>query len=168
MLEKGIIPSVRVGRRWIVTRHAYEHWERTCGMRLCDWTYSPTRGNGVELMPVYKHKNRSGAQRWGYQFVSPAHPERIAVGFPSRGSKRKLKLRTRKPPDASTKFRSWSSRKRALVFPHCHQRNSWRDRRGVLRAARGSETGSRRPSNGYHEQAAYIDPGTAGDADKST
>jgi excisionase family DNA binding protein len=32
MLEGGIIPGVRVGRRWIVTRYAYEHWERTCGV----------------------------------------------------------------------------------------------------------------------------------------
>lgn len=33
LLEQGIIPGVRLGRRWIITRHAYEHWERTCGMR---------------------------------------------------------------------------------------------------------------------------------------
>ena len=33
MLEQGIIPNIRLGRRWIVTRHAYEQWERTCGMR---------------------------------------------------------------------------------------------------------------------------------------
>ena len=33
MLHQGIIPSVRVGRRWIITRLAYEQWERTCGMR---------------------------------------------------------------------------------------------------------------------------------------
>ncbi len=32
MLEQGIIPSVRLGRRWIVTRHAFEQWESTCGM----------------------------------------------------------------------------------------------------------------------------------------
>ena len=32
LLERGIIPSVRIGRRWIVTRWAYEEWERTCGM----------------------------------------------------------------------------------------------------------------------------------------
>jgi excisionase family DNA binding protein len=32
MLERGIIPSIRLGRRWIITRQAYEHWERTCGM----------------------------------------------------------------------------------------------------------------------------------------
>lgn len=32
MLEQGIIPSVRLGRRWIVTRHAFENWERTCGI----------------------------------------------------------------------------------------------------------------------------------------
>ena len=33
MLEQGIMPGIRLGRRWIVTRHAYEQWERTCGMR---------------------------------------------------------------------------------------------------------------------------------------
>lgn len=33
MLEQGVIPGIRLGRRWIVTRHAYEQWERTAGMR---------------------------------------------------------------------------------------------------------------------------------------
>lgn len=33
MLEQGILPGVRVGRQWIVTRHAYLKWERTCGAR---------------------------------------------------------------------------------------------------------------------------------------
>lgn len=33
MLERRIIPGVRLGRRWIVTRHAYEQWEQTCGTR---------------------------------------------------------------------------------------------------------------------------------------
>jgi excisionase family DNA binding protein len=33
MLEQGIIPGIRLGRRWIITRHAFEQWERTCGMR---------------------------------------------------------------------------------------------------------------------------------------
>jgi excisionase family DNA binding protein len=33
MLEGGILPGIRLGRRWIVTRHAYEAWEHTCGMR---------------------------------------------------------------------------------------------------------------------------------------
>jgi excisionase family DNA binding protein len=32
MLEQGIIPGIRLGRRWIITRHAYEQWERTCGV----------------------------------------------------------------------------------------------------------------------------------------
>jgi len=31
MLEQGIIPGIRLGRRWIITRHAYLEWERTCG-----------------------------------------------------------------------------------------------------------------------------------------
>ena len=33
MLEQGTLPGVRVGRRWIVTRQAYDQWERTCGLR---------------------------------------------------------------------------------------------------------------------------------------
>ena len=33
LLEQRIIPGVRLGRRWIITRHAYEQWERTCGMQ---------------------------------------------------------------------------------------------------------------------------------------
>jgi excisionase family DNA binding protein len=33
MLEQGIMPGIRLRRRWIITRHAYEQWERTCGMR---------------------------------------------------------------------------------------------------------------------------------------
>lgn len=32
MLEQGIIPAIRLGRRWIITRYAFENWERTCGM----------------------------------------------------------------------------------------------------------------------------------------
>jgi excisionase family DNA binding protein len=31
MLEQGIIPGIRLGRRWIVTQAAYDEWERTCG-----------------------------------------------------------------------------------------------------------------------------------------
>jgi len=30
MLEQGILPGIRLGRRWIVTRRAYEQWELTC------------------------------------------------------------------------------------------------------------------------------------------
>ena len=33
MLDRGIMPGIRLGRRWIITRHAYEEWERTCGAR---------------------------------------------------------------------------------------------------------------------------------------
>jgi excisionase family DNA binding protein len=32
LLEKGEIPAIRLGKRWIVTRYAYANWERTCGM----------------------------------------------------------------------------------------------------------------------------------------
>jgi excisionase family DNA binding protein len=33
MLEDGVIPGIKFGRKWIVTRYAYEQWERTCGVQ---------------------------------------------------------------------------------------------------------------------------------------
>ena len=33
MLERGVLPGIRLGQRWLITRHAYEQWEQTCGMR---------------------------------------------------------------------------------------------------------------------------------------
>ena len=48
MLEKQIIPAIRFGRRWIITRHAYETWERTCGMRT---------GTGLVAPPEVKVLN---------------------------------------------------------------------------------------------------------------
>ena len=33
MLEQGILPGIRMGQRWLITRYAYEQWERTCGIR---------------------------------------------------------------------------------------------------------------------------------------
>jgi len=32
LLEQRIMPGTRLGKRWIITRQAYEQWERTCGM----------------------------------------------------------------------------------------------------------------------------------------
>jgi excisionase family DNA binding protein len=31
VLEQRIIPGIRPGRQWIITRYAYEAWERTWG-----------------------------------------------------------------------------------------------------------------------------------------
>jgi excisionase family DNA binding protein len=33
MLEQGLLPGIRLGKRWLITRHAYEKWEKTCGLR---------------------------------------------------------------------------------------------------------------------------------------
>lgn len=33
MLEACLVPGIRFGRKWIITRFAYENWERTCGVR---------------------------------------------------------------------------------------------------------------------------------------
>jgi excisionase family DNA binding protein len=33
MLNQGIIPAIKLGRRWIITWAAYAEWERTCGTR---------------------------------------------------------------------------------------------------------------------------------------
>jgi excisionase family DNA binding protein len=35
MLEQGIIPGIRLGRRWIVTRHAYD-LSSGCAPAACD------------------------------------------------------------------------------------------------------------------------------------
>jgi excisionase family DNA binding protein len=32
MLDERIIPAVRVGKRWLVTRKAFEKWEENCGL----------------------------------------------------------------------------------------------------------------------------------------
>ena len=32
MLDMRIIPAVRVGKRWLVTRKAFEKWEESCGL----------------------------------------------------------------------------------------------------------------------------------------
>jgi excisionase family DNA binding protein len=47
MLEQGIIPGVRLGRRWIITRRAYLAWEETCGVRTGAGLPPPARANGV-------------------------------------------------------------------------------------------------------------------------
>jgi excisionase family DNA binding protein len=32
MLEQGVLPGIRLGRRWIVTCRAFEQWEHSCGL----------------------------------------------------------------------------------------------------------------------------------------
>jgi excisionase family DNA binding protein len=34
MLKQHVIPSVRVGHRYIVTLHAFDAWEKTCGKEV--------------------------------------------------------------------------------------------------------------------------------------
>jgi excisionase family DNA binding protein len=33
LLEAHIIPSIRVGNRWVIARYAYEQWEKDFGHR---------------------------------------------------------------------------------------------------------------------------------------
>ncbi len=47
MLEQGIIPAIRLGRRWIITRRAYNTWEETCGLRPGAGLSAPTGANSV-------------------------------------------------------------------------------------------------------------------------
>src|SRR5262249_49769078 len=55
MLEQRIIPGIRLGRRWLITRHAFGQWERTCGIRTPasprtisgDFTSIPDRGRSL-------------------------------------------------------------------------------------------------------------------------
>ncbi|MBZ5580292.1 MAG: excisionase family DNA-binding protein [Acidobacteriia bacterium] len=48
LLESRTIPAIRLGRRWIVTRYAYEQWEKTCGM------------NVIEQIPLPEHVAQVG------------------------------------------------------------------------------------------------------------
>jgi excisionase family DNA binding protein len=34
MLNQRIIPAIKVGKRFIVTRHAFNAWEQTCGKEV--------------------------------------------------------------------------------------------------------------------------------------
>jgi excisionase family DNA binding protein len=43
LLESRTIPAIRLGRRWIVTRHAYEQWEKTCGTSAAERIPLPER-----------------------------------------------------------------------------------------------------------------------------
>jgi excisionase family DNA binding protein len=43
MLEQGIIPGIRLGRRWIVTQAAYKQWELTCGAKQTPTVSVPSR-----------------------------------------------------------------------------------------------------------------------------
>lgn len=31
LLERNVIPSIRVGKRWVIARWAYENWEKDFG-----------------------------------------------------------------------------------------------------------------------------------------
>ena len=46
MLEQSLMPGLRVGRRWVITRRAYLNWEETCGVRS-DPGAAPPSGTGV-------------------------------------------------------------------------------------------------------------------------
>jgi excisionase family DNA binding protein len=52
MLEQGVLPGIRLGRRWLITRHAYEEWEKTCGLRPATDVPDPTGLNGKPEVPV--------------------------------------------------------------------------------------------------------------------
>jgi excisionase family DNA binding protein len=43
LLECRAIPAIRLGRRWIVTRYAYEQWEKTCGVGEFEGAIVPHR-----------------------------------------------------------------------------------------------------------------------------
>jgi excisionase family DNA binding protein len=52
LLEQGILPGIRIGQRWLITRHAYEEWERTCGMRSAPDVPAATGLNGQPEVTV--------------------------------------------------------------------------------------------------------------------
>lgn len=90
MLEKAIIPGVRLGRRWIITRQAYEHWERTCGMRAdaglnghLQFKSTKTGSRGGLSFPSRRllHLNDTSNNRRIAASVRPRLPFRIRSGI---------------------------------------------------------------------------------------
>ena len=77
MLEQGIIPAIRLGRRWIVTRHAFENWERTCGM--------PT---GLPSEPEHKVTERYAR----LQTQKPVGKGGLVLPIPPPGSTRECRI----------------------------------------------------------------------------
>ena len=72
MLEQGILPGIRLGNRWLITRYAYEQWEQTCGWPIVPPWHSTScthRVKGTERM-VSKRK-RHGKVTWFYLFNGP-------------------------------------------------------------------------------------------------
>jgi excisionase family DNA binding protein len=59
MLEQGIIPAVRLGRRWIVTRNAYERWEKNCGYKDNEAMH-PVRGDAAVVGVLAQEYGGSG------------------------------------------------------------------------------------------------------------
>jgi len=43
LLERGSIPAIRLGRRWIITRYAYENWEHNCGQKAVSSDHGSTQ-----------------------------------------------------------------------------------------------------------------------------
>src|SRR5947209_2304325 len=70
MLERKLLPGIWLGHRWIVTRYAYEQWERTWECRRVVRRDPRKRGYSKE-MPVHKRKYGSGKTVWFYKFDAP-------------------------------------------------------------------------------------------------
>ena len=85
MLEQGIIPGLRLGRRWIITRQAYLTWERPAASgRALD--FAPTRGRRGELMPVFKTQIRIWQNRLAISLQrAGCHSRRTAGLISKRG-----------------------------------------------------------------------------------
>ena len=43
LLQRGEIPAIRLGRRWIITRYAYDRWEHTCGQNAVPFDHGRTQ-----------------------------------------------------------------------------------------------------------------------------
>src|SRR3984893_1642389 len=111
MLEQQILPGIRFGRRWIITRHAYEQWERTCGMRA-GAGLAPQTEVTVLNESLSTNANIDGEKQSG-PTSSPLPEQRArSVTVPlGKASPRRGKLRMQRPSGGSRNSSSaaWQS-----------------------------------------------------------
>jgi excisionase family DNA binding protein len=75
MLTRNIIPGIRVGRTWIVTRYAYEQWKANCG------TQKPIPSSGKRISAAPLDRFSIEAVCLGFAGWLPCGPRFFFVGL---------------------------------------------------------------------------------------
>jgi integrase len=121
------------------------------------WTCGAARGNGVELMPVYKYKSRNAKILWGFQFSRSGSTRKdrkrvFGSGFATKGA----------ATDAETARRIEEKQNRQLAKARTGVADEVPKTLAMLLAEFFRQHVDKRLApktiERYHEQSAYLDP----------